>query len=391
VSDWTLPGVEGAELTDDQLDVLHRHGTERDVAAGDVLFRPGDSAYDFIVVLSGAVDIEGGTPDDPVVVITHGPRRFIGEFNMITEQRVFLTARVREAGRILEVPRPELRRVLATEGDLADVIVATFIARRRSLRESEGVGSLRLFGSRFSSGTMALRGFLVRSGVPHHWTDLDDEDDPAVLLARFGTRLGDAPVVVTPTAVLRRPTPGELAEHLGLTYHAVPGSSFDLVVVGAGPAGLAASVYGASEGLDTVTLEAIAVGGQAGTSSRIENYLGFPQGLSGLDLADRATIQAQRLGARITNPCQGRHEDRGRLARRAAVRRQPGAGPGRHPRHRRRVPPPGRRGLGRPRDERDLLRRDRDRGPDVRGGARRRDRRRELGRPGRAVPRREGL
>jgi thioredoxin reductase (NADPH) len=304
VSDWTLPGVEGAELTDDHLDVLRRHGIERDVAAGDVLFRPGDSAYDFIVVLSGAVDIEGGTADDPVVVISHGPRRFIGEFNMITEQRVFLTARVREAGRILEVPRPELRRVLATEGDLADVIVATFIARRRSLRESEGMGSLRLFGSRFSSGTMALRGFLVRSGVPHHWTDLDDEDDPGVLLARFGTRLGDAPVVVTPTAVLRRPTPGELAEHLGLTYHAVPGSSFDLVVVGAGPAGLAASVYGASEGLDTVTLEAIAVGGQAGTSSRIENYLGFPQGLSGLDLADRATIQAQRLGARITNPCQ---------------------------------------------------------------------------------------
>ena len=304
MSDWTLPGVEGAELTDDQLDVLRRHGTERDVAAGDVLFRPGDSAYDFIVVLSGAVDIVGGTPDAPVVVVSHGPRRFIGEFNMITEQRVFLTARVREAGRILEVPRRELRRVLATEGDLADVIVATFIARRRFLRESEGVGSLRLFGSRFSPRTLALRGFLVRSGVPHHWTDLDDEDDPGVLLARFGTRLADAPVVVTPTAVLRNPTPGELAEHLGLTYHAVPGSTFDLVVVGAGPAGLAASVYGASEGLETVTLEAIAAGGQAGTSSRIENYLGFPQGLSGLDLADRATIQAQRLGARITNPCQ---------------------------------------------------------------------------------------
>lgn len=239
MSDWTLPGIEGAELTDAHLEVLGRHGTERDVAAGDVLFRPGDSAYDFIVVLSGVVDIVGGTPDDPAVLVSHGPRRFTGEFNMITEQRAFLTARVREAGRILAIPRPELRRLLATEGELADLIVATFIARRRILRAGGGAGSLRVFGSRFSPGTLALRGFLVRSGVPHSWIDLDDEDDPGGLLARFGTGPGDAPVVVTPTAVLRRPSPGELAEHLGLTYHAVPGSSFDLVVVGAGPAGLA--------------------------------------------------------------------------------------------------------------------------------------------------------
>jgi thioredoxin reductase (NADPH) len=304
VSDWEPVGVEGAELTDEQIDVLRRHGAERDVAAGDVLFRAGDNAYDFMVVLSGLVDIIGGTSDQPVVVVSHGPRRFIGEFNMITDQRVFLTARVRDAGRILAVPRAELRHLLATEGELADVIVATFIARRRMLREGAGQGSLRVLGSRFSPHAMALRGFLVRSGIPHSWVDLEDEDDADVLLARFGARPSDAPIVVSATAVLRNPTPGELADHLGLTYQAVPGSSLDLVVVGAGPAGLAASVYGASEGLNTVTLEAVAVGGQAGTSSRIENYLGFPQGVSGLDLADRATLQAQRLGARITNPCQ---------------------------------------------------------------------------------------
>jgi thioredoxin reductase (NADPH) len=305
VSDWGLPeGVQGAELDDEQLDVLRRHGTERDVAAGDVLFRPGDASYDFIVVLSGVVDIIGGTPDQPQVIVTHTARRFIGEFNMITEQRVFLTAQVREAGRILCVPRPELRRVLATEGELADVIMSTFIARRRLLRNGAGAGSLQVLGSQFSPASVALRGFLVRSGVPHSWIDLDDEDDPGALLARYGMRPVDAPVVVAATATLRHPTPGELAEFLGLTYQAVPGSSFDLVVVGAGPAGLAASVYGASEGLNTVTLEAVVVGGQAGTSSRIENYLGFPQGVSGLDLADRANFQAQRLGARFYNPCQ---------------------------------------------------------------------------------------
>jgi thioredoxin reductase (NADPH) len=203
VSDWAPPGIEGAELTDEQLDVLRRHGTERDVAAGDVLFRAGDNSYDFITVLAGVVDIIGGTPDQPKVVVSHGPRRFIGEFNMITDQRVFLTARVRDAGRILSVPRAELRHLLATEAELADVIVATFIARRRILREGEGQGSLRVLGSRFSPRTLALRGFLVRSGIPHSWVDLEDEDDADVLLARFGVRPSDAPIVVSATAVLR--------------------------------------------------------------------------------------------------------------------------------------------------------------------------------------------
>jgi thioredoxin reductase (NADPH) len=292
------------ELTDEQIAVLRRHGSERDVAAGEVLWRPGDPTYDFIVVLSGVVEVVGGTPDQPVVIVAHGARRFVGELNMITGQRVMLTARVRDAGRVLAVSGEELRRVLATEGELADIIMTSFIARRQSLRARDGIGSLTLLGSRYSPPALALRGFLVRSGIPHSWVDLEDEDDAPQLLARYGARPADTPVVVSSTAVLRNPSPGELAQHLGLTYQAIPGSSFDLVVVGAGPAGLAASVYGASEGLKTVTLEAVAVGGQAGTSSRIENYLGFPQGVSGLELADRAAIQAQRLGARITNPCQ---------------------------------------------------------------------------------------
>ena len=151
---------------------------------------------------------------------------------------------------------------------------------------------------------MALRAFAVRSKLAHSFIDLEDEDDVGVLLASMGLRASDTPVVITPTAVLRHPSPGEFAEHLGLTFHSTPGYLFDLVVVGSGPAGLAAAVYGASEGLDTISLDAVAIGGQAGTSSRIENYVGFPNGVSGEDLAAAAAIQAMRLGAHLNAPCE---------------------------------------------------------------------------------------
>jgi thioredoxin reductase (NADPH) len=297
-----LEGAATTELSDAQLALLARHGTTRDVPAGEVLFRAGDESYDLIVVLSGRAEVLGGHADNPIVLASHGPRRFLGELNLLTGQRPYLTARMAEAGRILVIPRADVRELMASEVDLADTILATLIARRQVLRE-HGAASVQLLGSRFSAATLALRGFLVRSGMPHAWIDLDAEDDADALLASFGVRARDTPVVVTTTRVLRHPTPGELADHLGLTYRRVPGITFDLIVVGAGPAGLAASVYGASEGLRTVALEAVVVGGQAGTSSRIENYLGFPRGISGLDLTDRASVQAQRFGARIANPC----------------------------------------------------------------------------------------
>jgi thioredoxin reductase (NADPH) len=292
-------------LTDAHIAVLRRYGGEREVAAGDVLLRPGQAAYDLVVVLDGRVDVEGGTVEQPVVVASMGAGEFVGEFGMISGQRSYMTAVVREPGRVLLVANHEVRHVLDAEGEVADVLLAAFIARRRLLREDRHhAATVQVFGSQFSPGALALRGFLVRSGMPHRWVDLDEQDDPDVLLAGVGARPGDAPVVVTPTATLHHATPGQLADLLGMTYVSVPGSSFDLVVVGAGPAGLAASVYGASEGLDTVTLESVVVGGQAGTSSRIENYLGFPQGLPGQKLADLAAMQAQRFGARLTNPCQ---------------------------------------------------------------------------------------
>jgi len=291
------------ELTDDQLDRVRRFGTERGTAVGQLLFKPGDESYDFFVMLEGRVEIRVETGGDETVVASHGPRRFLGELSMLTDQRVYLAAVVVEPGRVLVVPRSELRRLFAAEPDLSDLILRAFILRRQILQGGEGARSLQLIGSRFSPRTIALRGFLVRAGVPHRWIDLEDVDDVAAVLSGFGVSPAETPVVLTPTAVLRNPEPGELAEHLGLTFHAVPGHTFDLVVVGAGPAGLAAAVYGASEGLDTVVLEAASVGGQAGASSRIENYLGFPNGLPGLELSARASVQALKFGARITHPC----------------------------------------------------------------------------------------
>ncbi len=291
------------ELTDDQLERLRRFGEERPIEVGDVLFRPGDETYDFYVVLEGRVEVRLDMGVERAVVASHGPRRFLGELSMLTGQRVYLLAEVVEAGRALVVPQADLRRVFAAEPELSDAVLRTFMARRRSLQGGEGARSLQLVGSRFSRRTTALRGFLVRSEVPHRFVDVEATDEADALLACVALSTDDTPVVVTPTTVLRNPAPGELAEHLGLTFHSVPGHTFDLVVVGAGPAGLAAAVYGASEGLDTVVLEAVDVGGQAGTSSRIENYVGFPNGISGQELSSRASVQAMKFGARITNPC----------------------------------------------------------------------------------------
>jgi thioredoxin reductase (NADPH) len=291
------------ELTDGQFARLERFGSYRPLEVGQVLFRPGDESYDFIVIREGRVEVRVGAGDDEPVVASHGARRFVGELSMLNQQRVYLAAVVVEPGEALVVPRAALRDVFTGEPELADVILRAFVLRREILQKGDGARSLLLIGSRFQPRFVELRGFLVRATLPHRWEDVEEVEDAAALLAGFHVHPDDTPVVITATAVLRNPTPGELAEHLGLTYRSEPGHIFDLVVVGAGPAGLAAAVYGASEGLDTVVLEAAAVGGQAGASSLIENYLGFPSGVSGLELSGRASVQAQKFGARITLPC----------------------------------------------------------------------------------------
>jgi len=297
VDNSTFPELDAAQLA-----VLGEFGERRTVAAGDVLFAEGDAAYDFYVVLSGSVDIIGTFDGTEELLARHGAGRFLGELNLLTGQRVYLTARVTEPGEVLVIPVSGLRRIIATIPGVSDVILSTFVARRSRLLEG-AARSLRVIGSRHLPEALAMREFLTRNRVPHQWLDAETEPEIERIVAEFGLACGDLPVVIVGHTVLRRATPGEVAQHLGLTIESIPQRCFDLVVVGAGPAGLAASVYGASEGLSTLTVEAELPGGQAGTSSRIENYLGFPKGVSGAELTDRAMLQALKFGATLSTPC----------------------------------------------------------------------------------------
>ena len=306
--DDTLPEQAGDDpagvvLDAAAIDELRLFGTERVVEHGEYLFRAGDASYDFIVMLQGSAEILRVDDAGDTVIAVHGEGRFLGELNLFTGQRVYLTARMARPGRVLAIAPDEFRRMMASKPELADVIFRGLVARREKLRAGAG-SAVRIIGSRYSPAAMALRSFAARSQLVHEWIDLEEADDVDVVLAGMGLRPGDTPVVITPTATLRHPSVGEFAEHLGLTFNAPPGYLFDLVVVGSGPAGLAAAVYGASEGLDTVSLDALGTGGQAGASSRIENYAGFPNGISGGELTARTAIQAQRLGARLNSPCE---------------------------------------------------------------------------------------
>jgi thioredoxin reductase (NADPH) len=303
MTDVTQTDAAWPEIDEATLDELRGFGETRAVERGEILYRAGEPTPDFFVVLEGECEIVRLDDSGEMVVATHGRHRFLGELNLLTGQRAFLTARISQAGRVLVIPLATFRQLMSTKPDFSDTIFRALVARREILRAGEGMGAIRIIGSRYSSDAMALRAFANRSRLPHTWIDLEDVEDAPVYLASIGVRPRDVPMVITPTARLRHPTPGEFAAHLGLTYHNVPGYLSDLVVVGTGPAGLAAAVYGASEGLETVALDSVAVGGQAGASSRIENYVGFPNGVSGDDLVANAAIQAIRLGARLNAPC----------------------------------------------------------------------------------------
>src|SRR5882762_4249943 len=302
------------QLTDAELATLGQLGVRRAVAAGEYLYRESDPGYDFYVVLSGAVEIFVKSEGQERIIARHEAGRFLGELNLLTGQRVYVSARVAEPGEVLAVPRDALRRLIATDASLSDKILAAFLARRAILM-SGAASAIRVIGSRYSPDSGRVREFLARSRIPHEWLDPDADSDVERLLREFDIAPRDLPVVIATGTVLRRPTPGALADYLGLTVGKLPDRCFDLVVVGAGPAGLAAAVYGASEGLRTIVVEMVAVGGQAGSSSRIENYLGFPTGISGADLTQRATVQAQKFGASLTSPCTAAslREDAGHL------------------------------------------------------------------------------
>jgi len=288
-------------LREDQIEILRRYGETRKTKVGEVLFRAGYPFNDFIVVLEGEVEMVDDFAGEARTIGVFLAGRFLGELNMLTGQALYLSAVVREGGEVLAIPRERLKEVVTEEANLSDIILKAFLARRSYLMRT-GVG-LRIIGSRHSSDATRLREFAARNRLPHVWIELEEDPRAEALLERFGANPSETPVAIWQGEdVLKNPTNAELARAIGLKVDAPWERTYDLVVVGAGPAGLGASVYGASEGLSTLALESTALGGQAGTSSRIENYLGFPVGLSGFELASRALIQADKFGARTAVP-----------------------------------------------------------------------------------------
>ena len=250
-------------LSDDALAAIEEAGTRRRVETGEILFREGDDHYDFFLVLKGKVAIvdDAGRPDERVIGV-HGEGRFLGEMNLLTGEGVYLTARVVEAGEVIQVTTDRMREALDSLPALAETILRAFLARRAILI---GLGAgPRLVGSRFSPDTRRLRVFLARNRQPHGFIDLEEDSGADALLRELGVDPSETPIVLRGHDLLRNPSNAELARELGMAAPSSDETVCDLVVVGAGPAGLAASVYGASEGLDTVTVDSVAAGGQAG-------------------------------------------------------------------------------------------------------------------------------
>src|SRR5919112_1454164 len=288
-------------LRTDQIKLLKRYGKTRETEEGEVLFRAGDTENDFIVVLEGEVKVGDDFPGEWRTIGTFQEGRFLGELNMLTGQAMYLTGVVSEAGEVLAITRERLKEVVTEETNISDIILRAFLARR-SYMVKQGLG-LRIIGSRHSGDATRLREFAARNRVPHVWMGLEDDPRAGALLERLDAKPSETPVTVWQGEdVLKNPTNLQFAHATGLEVDAPLQETYDLVVIGAGPAGLGASVYGASEGLSTLALESVALGGQAGTSSRIENYPGFPAGLSGFELASRILVQADKFGAQTVVP-----------------------------------------------------------------------------------------
>jgi thioredoxin reductase (NADPH) len=284
-------------LTGAQIERIRPFGHLRAVHPGDILFEPNQTNVPFFVLLSGEMEIVQPTMEGEREIATHGPGAFTGEMTMISGQKCLVRGRVTTPGEFLEVSAEGLRSLVSKDAELSEIFLRAFILRRLELIR-RGFGNVVLMGSRHSARTLELREFLTRNGHPYSYVDLDTDTASQELLDRFQVKLTDIPVVVCCSGhTLRNPTIQELAHGLGFDGDIDRKQVRDLVIIGAGPAGLAAAVYAASEGLDVLVVETQAPGGQAGSSSKIENYLGFPMGISGQELASRATTQAQKFGA----------------------------------------------------------------------------------------------
>lgn len=286
-------------LTSAQIDRIRPYAQARSVQAGEVLFEPGRQAMSCFVVLSGKLDVTTAGLSGEQVFATYGPGQFSGEVVLISGTRALSRGRVAEPGEFLELEAEPLRALIGKDAELGDIFMRAFLLRRIAMI-SQGLSNVTLLGSRHSSDTLRLREFLTRNGLPYRYIDLDSDQASQELLDRFDIRLDDIPVVIcSGKNVLRNPANQKLAECLGLTGPVDEARVYDVAIVGAGPAGLAAAVYAASEGLDAVVIESEYPGGQAGASSKIENYIGFPMGISGQELAGRAVVQAEKFGAQM--------------------------------------------------------------------------------------------
>jgi len=286
-------------LTSAQIDRIRPYGAARTVRVGEILFEAGDLGLPCFVVLSGKLDIVITRLSGEHVFATHGPGNFSGDMVLISGAGSMARGRVAEPGEFLEVTADALRSLIAKDGELSDIFMRAFIHRRLALIAG-GMGNVVILGSRHSADTLRLREFLTRNGQPHAYVDLDSDTTAQELLDRFNVKIDEIPVVIcSGKAVQRNPTTQQLAHCLGLSGKVDESHILDVAIVGAGPAGLAAAVYAASEGLDTAVIEADFPGGQAGSSSKIENYLGFPTGVSGLELTRRGVVQAEKFGARM--------------------------------------------------------------------------------------------
>jgi thioredoxin reductase (NADPH) len=284
-------------LSGSQLAMLAEHGEERTAAMGETLFRIGDETYPFIAILEGEAAVLDPAGNE---IVRHGPSGFLGELNLLSGQTVFLTAVVTEPLRYVAVEREELRKLLLEDPPLSDILLSAFVQRRELLQQRHGVG-IEVVGPRDSEPTRQLVDFAKRQRLPYTWLDPAQSEEAAQVLD--GLRPDEIPVVRLPGGVsLSAPSSGELSRALGIGLELGPREEVDLLVIGGGPAGLGAAVYGASEGLDTLVIESTVLGGQAGASRRIENYLGFPAGISGTELTSRAVTQARKFRARTATP-----------------------------------------------------------------------------------------
>lgn len=286
-------------LAPEQIRRIAEHGVTRRVRAEEVLVNPGDEAIPFFVVLSGELEAvrPSGSTETLITIVRAG--QFTGEVNTLSGRQAMARIRARQDGEVIQLARDGLLAVVQTDAELSEILMRAFILRRVELL-TQGIGDATLVGSNHSADTLRIKEFLTRNAQPYSYIDLERDGDVEELLNRFHVTLSDIPVVICRgEKMLRNPTNQEIADCLGFNLGVDEAQVRDVVIVGAGPAGLAAGVYGASEGLAVLLLEMYSPGGQAASSSRIENYLGFPTGISGRELAGRAYTQVQKFGAQM--------------------------------------------------------------------------------------------